>query len=243
MARSIDMSMVWNRTTEMLARHREAITAIAGLLIFVPGWANAHFVPPPDLAGLTTVSAMMEAIGQNFLDYWQIDVPLSLISFFGGIAVLTVMLRPDREHVGDALKFAAGIFPLYFCVAMLAALLISFGALAFLIGLIYVAGRLMIVGPLFVANPAKGLNAIKEAWEITSGNGWKCAGLLVVVTLVAQVIMAVISLLVGTLCALIAGPEGIPIVQHFVRALTATGLGVTLLALQSALYLSLREQA
>lgn len=242
MARSVDMTTVWNDTTRMLAQYREAIIAIAGILIFIPNWASAYFVPPPDLAGLKTMGAIFEEIGQNFIDNWRVKLPLSLIRFFGGLAVLAVLLRPDREHIGDALKFAGGLFLMYLAVSMLTGALISFGTLAFFIGLVYVAGRLMIVGPALVSAPESGISAIKTAWEMTRGVGWKCAILLLIVLLVVQIIMAVVGLTVGIICALIAGPEGIPIIQHFFGALTVSTLGVTILALEASLYRHLQHQ-
>jgi Membrane domain of glycerophosphoryl diester phosphodiesterase len=241
-ARSVDMMTVWNQTTQMLAQHREAIVAIAGILIFIPNWAAAHFVPPPDIAGLTSLGAIFEEIGQNFINNWTVKLPLNLISFFGGLAVLAVLLRPDREHVGDALKFAGGSFLIYLAVSLLTGALISFGALAFFIGLFYVAGRLMIVAPAIVSAPESGISAIKTAWEMTRGVGWKCAVLLLIVLLIVQIIMAVVGLTVGIICALIAGPQGIPIVQHFFSALTGSALGVTMLALEAALYRHLQAQ-
>lgn len=242
MARSVDMSAVWNQTTEMLARHREAVIAIAGILIFIPNWASAYFVPPPDLAGLTSMGAIFSEIGQNFIDNWTVKLPLNLISFFGGLGVLVVLLRPDREHVGDALKFAAALFPIYLLVSLVAGLLIGFGALAFIVGLFYVAGRLMIVGPMLVSNPESGFGAIKRAWELTRGVGWKCTILLLIVLLVVQIIMAVVNLIVGIASTLFAGPEGIPIVQHFFSALTGSALGVMILALEASLYRHLQAQ-
>lgn len=242
MARSVDMTAVWNQTTQMLARHREAIVAIAGILIFIPNWASAYFVPPADISGLTSMDAIFQVIGQNFVDYWMILLPTRLIAFFGGMAVLAVLLRPDREHIADALKFAAGLFPVYLAVSLLAGILISFGTLAFLIGFFYVAGRLMVVGPVLVSAPETGVESIKQAWNMTRNNGWKCAILLLIVLLVAQVIMAVVSIVVGTI-ALAAGPDGVPLVEHFFAALTGSALAVTVLALEAALYRHLQSQS
>jgi hypothetical protein len=241
--RTLDFSAVWNETTDMLRKHREGIVAIAGLLILVPNWASGFFVGQPDIEGLTSMSDIFQAQSQHFSDNWMILLPLGILSFFGGIAVLSLLLRQEMERVGDALLFALKLLPVYLIVSILTGVLTSFGVLAFIIGLFYLAGRFMPVGPVVVAEPDKGImGSIARGWELTSGLGWKCFLLFLIVMVVAYISIGVADLAIGTICKLIAGPTGVPLVQSFVSALTATALSVTILALESALYRHLQRQ-
>lgn len=243
MPRTLDFSAVWADTTAMLRQHREAIVAVAGLLILVPNWASGFFVGQPDIEGLTSMSSIFAAQSQHLSDNWMVLLPLGILSFFGGIAVLSLLLRQEMERVGDALLFALKLFPVYLIVSILTGVLTSLGALAFFIGLFYLAGRLMPVGPVIVAETDKGiLGSIARGWELTRGLGWKCLLLFLIVMLVAYVSIGVADLAVGTICKLIAGPEGVPLVQTFVSSLTATALSVTILALEAALYRHLQRQ-
>ena len=243
MARSLDFSAVWSDTTAMMRQHQEAIIAIAGLLILVPGWASGYFVPAPDIEGLKSPVEILAAFSQNFTDNWMISLPLSILSFFGGIGVLAILLRPDMERVGDALLFALKLLPIYFAVSLLTGLMTTLGVFALFVGLFYLSGRFMPVGPALVAEPENGvLGSIKRGWDLTRGLGWKCFLLFFTIMLVAFISISVIDVVVGTLCKLIVGPEGVPLVQHFVSALTGTLLSVTILALQAAIYRHLQRQ-
>jgi hypothetical protein len=79
-ARSLDYSAVWADTTDMLRKHREAIVAIAGLLILVPNWASGFFAGQPDVEGVKTVADILphranicSPTGQSYchLDYYH----------------------------------------------------------------------------------------------------------------------------------------------------------------------------
>jgi hypothetical protein len=245
-ARTLDFSAVWADTTEMLRQHREAIVAIAGLLVFVPNWASALFVSPPDLEGAKTVADIVAAQGDRWLAHWPILLPRTLLSFFGGIAVLSLLLRPELARIGDALLFAAKLLPVYFVVSILTAILTSLGTFAFLIGLFYIAGRLLPVLPVVVAESDKGIGiwgSISRGWDLTQGLGWKCFLLFLTIMLVALISMGVIDNVIGIVCTAIAGPEGVPLVQTFVSALTSSTFGIVILALEAAVYRHLQDQA
>jgi hypothetical protein len=243
MVRSLDFSAVWADAIGMIRRHQEAIVAIAGLLILVPGWASGYFVPPPDIEGLKSPADILAALSQNFTDNWFVSLPLGLLSFFGGVSLLAIMLRQDMARVGDALVFALKLLPVYFVVSLLTGLLTTLGVFAVFVGIFYLAGRFMPVGAALVAEPENGiLGSIARGWNLTSGLGWKTFLLFFIVFLVGSVSIGVIDLVIGSVCKLIVGPEGIPLVQHLVSALTGTILSVTTLALQAALYRHLQRQ-
>ena len=244
MARTLDYSAVWADTTDMLRQHREAIVAIAGMLILVPNWASGFFVGQPDVEGVKTVADIFAAQGDYLLANWPILLPLGLFSFFGGIAVLTLLLRPELPRIGDALLFALKLFPVYLLVSVLTGILTSLGAFAFLIGLFYIAGRLLPVLPIVVAETDNGIGiwgSIARGWELTRGLGWKCFLLFFMIMLIAYISMGVIDMIVGIICTL-AGPAGIPMVQTMVSALTGSALGVVILALEAAVYRHLQQQ-
>jgi hypothetical protein len=241
--RMLDFNGVCSDALSMLRQHQEAVIAIAGLLIFIPRWASGFFIPPPDLKGLNTPDAVFAEMGRHFMEYWPINLPLSFISFFGGLAVVCILLRNDMAKVGDALKFAAKIFPAYFVVSLVTTIFSALGALAFLIGMLYIIGRMMPSGPIIVAEPDRGIGgSIMRSWELTRGLGWKAALLFTIVFLIGWISLLVVSLLVGTLCRLIAGPEGVPLIETCAVAIASTLLALFMLSLEAALYRHLQAQ-
>ena len=141
--------------------------------------------------------------------------------------------------------FALKLSPVYMLVSILTGILTSLGAFAFLIGLFYIAGRLLPVAPIVVAENDKGIGiwgSIARGWELTRSLGWKCFLLFFMIMLIAYISMGVIDMVVGIICTAIVGPEGVPLVQTFVSALAGSILGVVVLALEAAVYRHLAKQ-
>ena len=122
MARTLNYEAVWGDMVALLRQHREAIVAIAGLLIFVPNWITGFVVGPPDLEGAQSITDMFAAQGELIQANWHIMLPLGLLSLFGGASVLTIMLRSELNRIGDAMTFAAKLYPAYLLLTILTAI-------------------------------------------------------------------------------------------------------------------------
>lgn len=245
MARTLNYEAVWGDMVALLQKHREAIVAIAGLLIFVPNWITGFVVGPPDLEGAQSVADMFAAQGELIQANWHIMLPLGLLSLFGGASVLTIMLRSELGRVGDAMTFAAKLYPAYLLLTILTAILTSFGVLAFLIGFFYIHARLLPAAPIVVAEGDKSVGiwgSIARSWSLTNGLGWKCFLLFLMIFLVGYISVGVVNMLVGILCSAIAGQGGVPLVQSGVGALVGSIFAVVMLALEAALYRHLQPQ-
>jgi hypothetical protein len=243
MQRTLDFSLVWNEAVALLRQHRELIIAIAGLLIFVPNWASSFLTGQPDVEGLTDASAILQKQLQHISDNSHIIIPFGLVSILGSIAILSLFLRRDLARVSDILLFAVKLFPVFLLASMLAGLFKFFGLFAFFIGLFYLMGRLAPVGSIVVAEKEYGIGgSITRAWELTRGLGWKSFLLFLIVFIVGVISMNVVNVVTGLLCRLIAGPDGISLVETFVAGLAATLYTVILLALQAALFNHLAAQ-
>jgi hypothetical protein len=244
-ARTLNYEAVWGDMVAMLQQHREAIVAIAGLLIFVPNWITGFVVGPPDLEGAQSIADMFAAQGELIQANWHIMLPLGLLSLFGGASVLTIMLRTELSRIGDAMTFAAKLYPAYLLLTILTAILTSFGVLAFLIGIFYIHARLLPAAPILVAEGDKNVGiwgSIARSWQLTNGLGWKCFLLFSMIFLVGYISVGVINMLVGILCSAIAGQGGVPLVQSGVGALAGSIFAVVMLALEAAIYRHLQPQ-
>jgi hypothetical protein len=243
MNRTLDYSAIWADTVSLLKVHKEALIAIAGVLIFLPNWISAFFAGQPDVEGLTKAADIYAAQSAYFMDNWLLLLTSGVIAMYGGFALYALILRKDMPRVGDALLFALKLFPFYFIAALLVGLFTLMGLLAFIIGALYLSGRFLPFAATMISEPVHGImGSIKRSWELTRGAGWMTFLLALIVSLVLVVIILVTDLIIGLICTLMAGPEGIPLVQTGFSSLTATIATLVGAALGAAIYRHLVAQ-
>jgi hypothetical protein len=237
MNRTLDFSAVWNDAMAMLARHKEALFAVAGILTFLPQWIFGFFAGEPDVEGLTKAEAINAAQLAFYAENGLLLFVTSLIGIYGGFSLYALLLRKDMPSVGAALLFALRIFPVYFAAMLLVTVFNLFGLLAFIVGAFYLSGRFFPVAAVIAAEPEKGIiGGIKRSWDLTQGAGWVTFFFLFIVILVYIVIIIMVEILIGLLCSIIAGPEGIPLVQTGFSAFVSTIGSVVISCLGAAIY-------
>jgi hypothetical protein len=241
--RTLDYSATWAETTASLNAHKEALGAIAGLLLFIPNWVQGMLIGKLNVDGLAPGTNPWGIIAEHVGAYWYLYIPMILMSLVGSASIYALLTRKDLPRVGDAVMAGLAVTPIYF----LSQLVVGFGTGMALIALIipglYVIGRLTPAAPALVAMPSRGvLGSITYAWELTRNNGWAVFGLLVVVAIVAGISMLVIQLISNLVITLVAGPEGIPLLQTGIAAVTETVVTVLMSGLGVAIYHQLAGQ-
>ena len=244
MPKKLDYSAAWSDATGLLNAHREAVLAIAGFFLFVVGWAFAFLVPEPDIEGVETFAEILSVLQAHFAANWMYILPVTLIGSYGSFVLYVLLSGRNLTKVGDALTIALSRFFLYFIASLIIGWVVILGLAAFLIPGLYLGARLAPLPATMAANTALGIGGgIKETWATTAGIGWKTFFLLAVVVIVTWLITMVVNTIIGLMCVLIAGPEGIRLVQSGIAALLSTIQGVILIALITAIYRQLKPQA
>jgi hypothetical protein len=242
-ARKLDYSLTWQAAKAQLMVHREGAGAIAALFLFLPDWIARLFAGQPDMEGVTTPNGWIAAFQAYYSEHWTLLLPTGLLSFFGAVALYVLLTRNDLPTVGSALGKAVALLPYYFIVQLAGGLVTLGGLLLLILPGLYLAGRLTPLGAVSVAETERGLaGALSRAWELTRGNGWATLLLTFVVALVASLTALIIGLLVGLLCRLIAGAEGVPLVETGVDAALGAGITTLMLSLSVAIYRQLDGQ-
>lgn len=244
MPKKLDYSAAWADATGLLNAHREAVLAIAGFFLFAASWAFALLVQEPDIEGLETFNDILLVVQAHFTANWMYIVPVTLIGSYGSFVLYVLLSGHKLPKVGDALTIALSRFSPYFIASLIVGWVVILGLAAFLIPGLYLGARLATLPANMAANTALGIGGgIKEAWATTSGVGWKTFFLLAIVVVVTWLISMVVNTLVGLVCVLIAGPEGIQLIQSGFAALLSTIQGVILIALITAIYRQTKPQA
>ncbi len=240
MSGQLDYSETWADARALLRQHSEGLAAIAGVFLLVPEWALRVIIPSSsgeDPAGFTELMAAMQ---QQFQEYWYIMVPVLLIKLFGTVALYVLLTRRELPRIGDALSTALPILPFYVVAEILVGIATGLATLALIVPGLYLLGRLAPMGAILVAErPHDPIGAIKQAWARTQNKGWAVFFLIFIVALIMVLLSFVVELLVGLPSKLISGPEGIPLLEHGVGALTATVMTVVTAALTVAIYRNL----
>jgi hypothetical protein len=241
--RTLDYSATWTETTASLGAHKEGLAAIAGLMLFIPNWIQGMVVRKLDLDSVKPGPAFWALIGQHFSDYWFVYLPMMLLSLVGAASIYALLTRKDLPRIGDAVTAGLLITPLYFLSQLAVGLGTMLAALALIIPALYVSARLVPAAPALLAQPSRGaIGAIRYAWDLTRNNGWAVFGLIFVVALVGGISLLVVQLLSNLVITLIAGPEGVPLLQTGIAAVTETLLTVLMAVLGAAIYHQLSKQ-
>jgi hypothetical protein len=233
----LDYSSVWKQTQTQLASHREGVAAIAGAFLFLPDWVARLFSGQPDLEGVKTPAAMMAAFQDFYAENWPLLLPAGLISLFGATAIYILLTRKDMPTIGAVLRQALILLPFYFLIQLIGGFATLFGVLLLILPGLYLAGRLTPLAPVTAAEAERGVSGIiARSWELSRGNGWSIFFLTLVVALVASLTAMVIGVLIGLVCRLTAGPEGIAIIETGVDAALGAAIATIMISLSVAIY-------
>ncbi len=243
MPKKLDYSAAWADATGLLSAHREAVVAIAGFFVFAVSWALGFLVPEPDIEGMETLAEILAVLQVHFAANWMLIVPATLIVSYGGFVLYVLLSGQNLPKVGDALSIALSRFFPYFIASLILGWLTVLGFAALLVPGLYLVGRFVALPAAMAADRQLGIiGGIKETWAVTAGIGWKTFFLIFIVALVTWLIALVVNMVVGIICVLLAGPDGVPLVQSGFDALLSTIQGVILIALVTAIYRQLKPQ-
>ena len=239
---SLDFTAVWNDTTEMLQKHKEAGIAIAGLFLFLPSWMFAYFIGEPDFVGVTTLTEQLEVQGEFYQENWFAFLVTSIATAFGTLAYYIVLTHGNIGTIGSALSKAIKIFPLFFIVSIITNFLTGLGLFAFLIGAFYLMGRFSTVAGVLAAESERGvIGSIQYAWSLTNGLGWMSFLMILIVVVVGFVIIFVIEAISSLIFGLIGGTMG-QLLTTGVSSLIGMIFSLVIATLMIAIYKHLKPQ-
>jgi uncharacterized membrane protein len=243
MQRRLDYTAVWNDAIALLKAHKEAVIAIVGLLVFLPGWINSYAVGEPDLAGLKTVPALIAAFEAHFNANWFLIIPLTLATMFGGFVVYVLMIRNELPRVGDALMTGLKLFIPYFVISLLTGFVTMLGFIAFILPGFYLSARFISLPSVVASGDYPGITApIKRAWELTRGVGWATFFLTLIVVIIGSISVMVAGLVFGLFLKIFGSGDVVRLIETGFNSLLAAGLSAVLIALAVAIYRHLKAQ-
>lgn len=201
-----DASAAWTEAMAMLRSQREILLTLTGFFILLP-LLMVTTLRPFD----ATATTMAEVIAQyqawandNFL--WLLLV--LVLAGIGRLAMLILLLGPERPTVGEALKASLMLLPPLLIADFLAFVPFAIGMTLFILPGLYVAGRLLMVEVALVAERLRNpLAPVAASWRATRRNGWRIALMLLILFIAAQLLQTAIGLTLGVVLTLVGGQE------------------------------------
>ncbi|QNA84790.1 hypothetical protein G4G27_12900 [Sphingomonas sp. So64.6b] len=165
---------------------RGLLLPVAGLILFLPLFAImllAPAMPPLSVDPEMTDAArrvVAETVSNWMLTYGGWYLLASAIVQYGALVILILYLQADQPDLGAALARAFRLFPRYLPAMIITGLPLGFGQffVLFLLPGLYLFGRLMVVGPILIAEPQPSIRrSVGRSWVLTRGNGLTAAAL------------------------------------------------------------------
>jgi hypothetical protein len=229
----LNYNELWTETQALAGAHRSVLIALAGAFFFLPSLLAGYLMPLEPAAGENVLQAMMRHTGEN----WPGLLVLNLVEMLGTLAMLRLFLKPEGRTVGGAITVSLPLLPSYFAARFLATLATMIGFMAFIVPGIYLAGRFAPLGAAIVAEERRNpIDALRRAFALTRGNGFRVAGIFVILYVLAWLIGAIVTAAIGAVAIIVAGREPGVLLAQAGGAVVAAAAGVLIIALAANVY-------
>jgi hypothetical protein len=226
-------------------RDRQILLPLAGAFLFLPQLAFYLLVPlpphiPPGAQGEASLfkpdSPLVVWMTQNV--GWMFATVLAMA--FGALVVLTLYLGAERSTLASALRRSITLFPRYLLAAIIAgipAAPIQFALLILIVPCLYLLGRLMLVGPVIVAERPIGVGrAIARSFALTRRRGLVMMGFAGIMIFAEIIIPAPFRLLHDAMAAAQAiNPVAVAVLEGLASA-AAAAVALATLLVEIAIY-------
>jgi hypothetical protein len=245
----VSISQAWDETRAVLARDGKLISSVALALLVLPG-VVLNVLLPNGVAG-TTGRPIWVIIGVAGL----------LLTFTGQLSVLRLSMGPHIS-VGEAIRRAAvRVLPFFGAFLLWVVPFLLLGSMPYNVirshpgessttaGLeliavmavaVFLAVRLLLVGPVACAEQGGSLRIIGRSWELTEGNWWRLFGFVFFFAIAAIILIMAVTNGLGLVVRLTIGqvtPLSVAgLVLVLVGQLLTVAIYVVLFVMQARIY-------
>ena len=234
----IDLNRVWDDAWAMARSNRDLLTAIAGMFLLLPSIVAGQFsrMPPPLEAGAAPEAAMARLMEYAMLN-WPVLLIHSIVTAFGILTMLALLLRTERLTVAQSLHAALLALPAYILAVVVQRFGVMCGLTLFFLPGFYLLGRLALIAPVAVVervgNP---LAILRRSAELTHGNGWRVFMMLAAIFLTATAIGIAATSVVGVTASLLLPTDLADLAVAIISGLVEATIGLAIMLATAALY-------
>lgn len=241
MMKPLSYDATWADLVAMARANAGILAILAGAFLLLPNFAQLLIAPPPAINTLdwNGIRRMEQYFGDNALTLILCNLPVWL----GSAGILSLLLDRRRLTVGEALMSGFRLLPGVIVLNWLTQILVFTGLVLLVVPGLYLIGRLMLAAPTQMAerigNP---ITAIARSIALTRRNGWRIAGLVLVIGVVATIVGAATNMVIGILLSLILPKAVFAAAATLLKSTIAAATALLILLLGAALYRQLAPQ-
>jgi hypothetical protein len=236
----IDAGRAWTEAMAMLNGQRDILLTLAGFFIMLPALLLGVLRPfEPSGSSESMVRELLVWTNQNFL--WVVLV--AAMAALGRLAILILLLSPERPTVGEALAAGGRLLLIFLVMDLLIGFMLLGGSFLFLLPAFYIFGRIFLAETAFVAIRARGpLAGISASFEATRGNGWRIFLVSALIYIGGFILTAALGSVLGAVGALLGGTGLARVLGGLVEAACGAGVSLVLVLVSVAFWRQLADQ-
>lgn len=239
---NFDSMACWNDTLRLLGQHRELLVAIAGVFVLLPTLTIGLLIPGPDTAGIEDPNLLIETVSRFILDNGLWFAIASIVSGYGTLAMLQLMLGEGNRSVSNILGDSLRLLPSYMIAGFISGLAMFSGAMLFILPGIYFYIKFCLTGPAIAAEKTTNpLTALRRSWELTKANSIRIFFFLLVILVTMGVIYLVTSGILGTVARLALPAEIAIIAALLVDSVLSMAIAILFATVFAAIYRQLTK--
>lgn len=175
-------------------RSADTVTAVAGMLVFLPAFAAVLLCDPipalPTTRDEATMTAWIAAVSSWGQSYGLWFLAADIAGIYGVTAIALLLLAPDRPTTQQALHMAATRLWPFLLASLIVALPVGLGLWLFVLPGLYIQARLVATVPVLARRHDLGAwRAIRVSAAMTRGHGWAITGALVTLFLMQWIVV------------------------------------------------------
>ena len=234
----IDFNIVWDDAKAMAATNRDLLTAIAGMFLLLPLVVSSQLLNVPEMPGKNPSQEAVLAWYEAYMQAnWLLLLVVTLITSFGTLAMLTLLLRPERLTVAESMHAGLRVLPGYFLAYILQTFGIMAGLMLFIIPGFYLIGRFALVAAVAAAEGhANPLTILRRSAELTRGNGWRVFFLLAVIMVILFIINIIATVMIGIFASLLLPSDLADLAMGIISGLFWAAIFTLIVLVSAAIY-------
>lgn len=233
----LDMGNAWNDAVAMLKDHWALLLPIAGVFLFLPGFALGALFPPPEPAANANPQQIFEGLIAYLRSLAPYMLMASILGTIGTVAMSKVLIGPQGTSVGDAIKLGLTLIIGVFVATWLSQVAIGLGIVLLIIPGLYLFSRLSLIVPIATASQTGNpISLIKASWDLTRENAWSILGFLILIVIVLGIASVIISGITGGILALVLPATLANLLANFIDAAMQALLAIVMMAVAVAIY-------
>lgn len=211
----VSISLAWDESRAVLARDGKLIASVALALLVLPGVVVNVLFPRSSSLELPQGSVWMVAL-----------LVALLITFAGQLSIVRLAMGPHLT-VGEAIlhgakrslafvgAFLIWVVPFVVVLSLLYELMrrnaaqppitMALGMIAIALLGVFVAVKLILIGPVATAEEVGPVTILRRSWELTAGNWWRLFGFLLIYAVGALALIWAVTSVVGVVARLTIG--------------------------------------